>query len=321
MLKKLRIIFAGTPDFAAQHLLYLLQYKEKYKIVGILTQPDKPSGRGKKIIFNPVKILALKYFIPILQPSTLNALEVYWWIKKHSVDIMIVIAYGLIVPKMILNMIPLGCINIHCSLLPRWRGASPVQRAILAGDQNTGITIIQMNEYLDAGDILYQLNCEISLNDTSASVYQKLLRLGLIAIYHTLELLILGKLKPKKQEDNNLIYATKIKKYEAYINWDSSAINIERSIRAFIPWPVSFFIINDKIIKIWNANVTYKNTNAMPGTILYTNKQGIGIATAEGVLNIIELQMEGKRIMTINDFLNARRNMFIVGKQIVNIPV
>ncbi|MGP1954887.1 MAG: methionyl-tRNA formyltransferase, partial [Arsenophonus sp. NC-QC1-MAG3] len=182
----LRIIFAGTPDFAAQHLAALLTIKNKYKIVGVLTQPDKLVGRGRKLTSSPVKTLAEKKNIPIFQPTTLKIAESHNWIKNQHADVMVVVAYGLILPEIILNMLPMGCLNVHGSLLPRWRGAAPIQRSILAGDKETGITIMQMDIGLDTGDMLYKVSCPIELKDTSVTLYQKLAKLSPIALLHTL---------------------------------------------------------------------------------------------------------------------------------------
>ncbi|BGI50853.1 MAG: methionyl-tRNA formyltransferase [Arsenophonus endosymbiont of Ceratovacuna japonica] len=313
MSKCLRVIFAGTPDFAAQHLAVLLQNKYKYHIVGVLTKSDKPSGRGKKILQSPVKILAKEYNIPIFQPMTLKTIESQCWIRNKYADIMIVVAYGLIIPEIILNMIPIGCINIHGSLLPRWRGAAPVQRSILAGDKETGITIIKMDIGLDTGDILYKISCPIELNDTSLMLYKKLIKIGPIALLHTIDLLMSGKIRPEKQNNIFANYAKKINKDEALINWKNTAEQIERYIRAFNPWPISYFIIDDKLIKVWNAEFTNISTS-LPGTILSADKSGIKIATGKGILNILTIQPAGKKIMLVKDFLNSNYKLFTPGR-------
>ncbi|MGP1939143.1 MAG: methionyl-tRNA formyltransferase [Arsenophonus sp. ET-DL9-MAG3] len=312
----LRIIFAGTSDFSEQHLVALLCKKDKYKIVGVLTKPDKPVGRGKKITLSPVKILAKKAHIPILQPTTLKTKENQRWIKSQHADVMVVVAYGFILPEIILNMLPMGCLNVHCSLLPRWRGAAPIQRSILADDKKTGITIIQMNVSLDAGDILYRISCPIEPKDTTATLYKKLVILGPIALIHTLDLLTSGQIKPEKQNDRFAIYAKKISKNEALIDWILSAERIERCIRAFNPWPLSYFIFSNQLIKILHANVIYHKINSTPGTILNVNKTGIKIATGEGILNILKIQPAGKKIMLTGDFLNSRKEWFFPGRVI-----
>ncbi|MGP1930635.1 MAG: methionyl-tRNA formyltransferase [Arsenophonus sp. ET-YP4-MAG3] len=312
----LRIIFAGTNDFSEQHLAVLLNKKDKYKVVGVLIQPDKPVGRGKKIILSPVKILAKKARIPILQPITLKTKENQDWIKNHHADVMIVVSYGLILPEVVLNILPMGCLNVHCSLLPRWRGAAPIQRSILASDKKTGITIIQMDVNIDTGDILYKISCSIELKDTTETLYKKLLRLGPIALIHTLDLLTSGQIKPEKQNDKFAIYAKKLNKDEALIDWTLSAEEIERCIRAFNPWPSSYFVFSNQLIKVLYADVIYHKINSYPGTILNVNKTGIKVATGKNILNILKIQPAGKKIMLINDFLNSRKELFFPGRVI-----
>ncbi|MFP3029026.1 MAG: methionyl-tRNA formyltransferase [Arsenophonus sp.] len=316
----LRIIFAGTPDFAAQHLYALLNSKDKYQIVGILTQPDKPSGRGQKLTSSPVKILAEKKNIPIFQSTSLKTQESQCWIKNQHADIMVVVAYGLILPEFILNMLPMGCINVHASLLPRWRGAAPIQRSILAGDKETGITIMQMDKCLDTGDILYKVSCPIELKDTSVTLYQKLVKLSPIALLHAIDLLTSGQAKLKKQNNIFANYSKKLSKNEALIDWRLSAEQIERCIRAFNPWPISYFIVADQPIKVWYAEVIYNDIQASPGTILSADKRGIKVATAKGILNILKIQPASKKIMLASDFLNSPHRQFIPGK-IINSPL
>ncbi|MGP1932288.1 MAG: methionyl-tRNA formyltransferase [Arsenophonus sp.] len=310
----LRIIFAGTSDFSEKHLSALLNRKDKYQIVSVLTKPDKPVGRGQKIRLNPVKMLAQKFNIPIFQPITLKTIESQYWIRDQYADVMIVVSYGLILPKIILNILPMGCINVHGSLLPRWRGAAPIQRSILAADKETGITIIQMNISLDSGDILYKVSCPIELKDTSLSLYQKLIEIGPIALIHTLDLLILGKIKPEKQNHEIANYAKKLSKDEALIDWMISAEQIERCIRAFNPWPLSYFIIEDKLIKVLHAEVIYHEIKELPGTIINADKTGIKVATGKYILNILKIQPASKKIMFVSDFINSRQEWFITGK-------
>ena len=316
----LRIIFAGTPDFAAQHLAALLSLKDKYQIVGVLTQPDKPAGRGRKLASSPVKILAQEAAIPIFQPTTLKTAESQCWIENQHADVMVVVAYGLILPEIVLKMLPLGCLNVHGSLLPRWRGAAPIQRSIWAGDKETGITIMQMDIGLDTGDMLYKISCPIEPKDTSTTLYQKLAKLGPITLQHTLDLLTSGQANPEKQNDTFANYAEKLSKDEALIDWTLSAVQIERCVRAFNPWPVSYFIIEEQPIKVWHAEVISQEINALPGTILSADKTGIKVVTAEGILNILQIQPAGKKIMLASDFLNSRHEWFIPGK-IINSPL
>ncbi|VAY02400.1 Methionyl-tRNA formyltransferase [Arsenophonus endosymbiont of Aleurodicus dispersus] len=316
MLNNLRIIFAGTPDFAAQHLAALLLIKDKYQIVGVITQPDKPAGRGRRLTSSTVKTLAEKNNIPILQPTTLKTAESQRWIENQHADVIIVVAYGLILPEMVLNMLPMGCINVHGSLLPRWRGAAPIQRSIWAGDKETGITIMQMDIGLDTGDMLYKVSCPIELKETSATLYQKLAKLGPIALLHTLDLLTSGKAKPEKQHERLANYTKKLSKNEALIDWTLSAEQIERCIRAFNPWPVSYFMMADKPIKVWYAEVINHEIDRSPGIILSADKTGIKVATAKGILNILKIQPAGKKIMLASDFLNSHHEWFIPNRMI-----
>lgn len=320
MVNCLRIIFAGTSDFAAQHLDALFRIKDKHTIIGVLTRPDKPAGRGQKLTPSPVKILAKEINIPIFQPSTLKTTKTKRWIENQHADLMVVVSYGLILPEFILNILPMGCLNVHGSLLPRWRGAAPIQRSILAGDKVTGITIIKMDVGLDAGDMLYKISCPISLNDTSVMLYQKLSKLGPIALIHTLDLLTSGQIIPEKQDDMFATYAKKLSKNEALIDWKLSAEQIERCIRAFNPYPVSYFTIADQLIKVWHAEIIYHKIDALPGTILSADKTGIKIATGKDIINILKIQPSNKKIMLAREFLNSRHELFIPGK-VLNTPL
>lgn len=313
MFHTIRIIFAGTSSFSAYHLDTLIQFK--YKVVGILTKPDQPSGRGNQIVYNPVKKLAKKHNLPIYQPYTLNTYESQKWILNLQADIIIVVSYGLIFPDTILNIPRFGCINVHGSLLPRWRGAAPIQRALLAGDTNTGVTIIQMNSNLDAGDILYSSICEICPNDTSASLYNRLMYLGSRALLIVLEKIISGRIKVKLQNHTNITYAKKIKKTEAKINWYLSSIYLTRCIRAFNPFPGSYISYLGKNIKIWEAYaIDIKEISLrIPGTIIDINKNGIYVVTGQGALILTKLQFEGKKVISIQDLLNSQKKYFFPG--------
>lgn len=314
MSESLRIIFAGTPDFAARHLDALLS--SHHKIVGVFTQPDRPAGRGNKLTSSPVKQLAEQHQIPVFQPKSLRPEENQVLVKQLNVDVMVVVAYGLILPLTVLNMPSLGCINVHGSLLPRWRGAAPIQRSIWAGDSETGITIMQMDEGLDTGDMLHKLTCPISPNDTSASLYDKLAQLGPLALLNTLEQLASGQITPEKQDDALASYANKLSKEEAKLYWSLSADRLERCIRAFNPWPISYFMIDGQPVKVWSAEVMDKSSNAQPGTIIEASKAGIQVATSQGILNMTQLQPSGKKAMSAQDLLNSRREWFAVGNRL-----
>nr|WP_268991739.1 methionyl-tRNA formyltransferase [Limnobaculum eriocheiris] len=310
----MRIIFAGTPDFAARHLDALLS--SHHQIVGVFTQPDRPAGRGNKLTPGPVKQLAEQHDIPVFQPKSLRPEENQRLVAQLNADVMVVVAYGLILPLAVLNMPRLGCINVHGSLLPRWRGAAPIQRSLWAGDSETGITIMQMDEGLDTGDMLYKLTCPILPEDTSATLYDKLASLGPEGLLNTLAALSEGTIKAEKQDDALANYADKLSKEEAKLDWSLSAAQLERCIRAFNPWPVSYFIIDDQPIKVWAADVIEGNSQAEPGTILEAGKSGIQIATAQGILNITQLQPAGKKAMSAQDLLNSRREWFISGQRL-----
>ncbi|WAX71092.1 methionyl-tRNA formyltransferase [Gallibacterium anatis] len=317
-MKPLNIIFAGTPDFAAQHLQALLA--SQHRVIAVYTQPDKPAGRGKKLQPSAVKQLALAHNLPIFQPKSLRKEEAQQQLAQLNADVMVVVAYGLILPKAVLAMPRLGCLNVHGSLLPRWRGAAPIQRAIWAGDEQTGVTIMQMDEGLDTGDMLHKVSCEISKDETSASLYQKLATLAPQALIEVLDHLEEGKYPPQAQQNEFSNYAEKLSKEEAKLDWSLPAVQLERCIRAFNPWPISWLQTtdaqgNNQILKVYQATVL-PHQNQTVGTVLQANKQGIQIATADGVLNITQLQPAGKKPMTVQDFLNGRSDWFEVGKQL-----
>lgn len=308
MSEPLKIIFAGTPDFAAKHLAALLG--TRHQIVGVLTRHDKPAGRGKKLTPSPVKVLAEENQLPVFQPISLRDSENQQWIKNQNADLMIVVAYGLILPQAVLDIPRLGCLNVHGSLLPRWRGAAPIQRSIWAGDTETGVTIMQMDAGLDTGDMLYKAICPISTSDTSASLYDKLAITGPEALIHTVEMLSAGQCVAEKQDDSLANYAEKLSKEEARINWQDDAVHIERCIRAFNPWPMSYFMVEEQLIKVWQAEVFADKHDKQPGTIISADKKGICIATGNGILNITQLQPPGKKAMSAQDILNSRREWF-----------
>ena len=306
----LKIIFAGTPDFAARHLDALLA--SEHQVVAVFTQPDRPAGRGNKLTPSPVKVLAQSNEIPVFQPTSLRPEESQQLVANLQADIMVVVAYGLILPKAVLDMPRLGCINVHGSLLPRWRGAAPIQRALWAGDSETGVTIMQMDVGLDTGDMLYKLTCPVTAEDTSATLYDKLAQLGPQGLLETLSQLADNRAHPEKQDEALANYADKLSKEEARLNWQLPAMQLERCIRAFNPWPMSFFNIDDQPIKVWQASVL-PHADKQPGEIIQADKQGIKIATAEGVLNLLQLQPAGKKPMSAQDLLNSRREWFEPG--------
>ncbi|HBU92656.1 methionyl-tRNA formyltransferase [Leclercia adecarboxylata] len=314
MSTSLRIIFAGTPDFAARHLDALLS--SGHQVVGVFTQPDRPAGRGKKLMPSPVKVLAEEHGLPVFQPASLRPQENQQLVADLNADVMVVVAYGLILPKAVLDMPRLGCLNVHGSLLPRWRGAAPIQRSLWAGDADTGVTIMQMDVGLDTGDMLYKLSCPITDEDTSATLYDKLAELGPKGLIDTLQQLADNRVQPEVQDEALVTYAEKLSKEEARLDWSLPAAQLERCIRAFNPWPMSWLEIDGQPVKVWQASVIAGPVNAAPGTIVEANKQGIQVATVEGILNLESLQPAGKKAMSAQDLLNSRREWFTPGNSL-----
>lgn len=315
-MKSLNIIFAGTPDFAAQHLQAILN--SQHNVIAVYTQPDKPAGRGKKLQASPVKQLAEQNNIPVYQRKSLRKEEAQSELKALNADVMVVVAYGLILPKAVLDAPRLGCLNVHGSILPRWRGAAPIQRSIWAGDAQTGVTIMQMDEGLDTGDMLHKVYCDILPTETSTSLYNKLAELAPSALIDVLDNLENGKFIAEKQDDSQSNYAEKLSKEEAQLDWSLPAMQLERNIRAFNPWPIAYFSTEDKdgnaqTLKVYQAEVL-PNQDKPAGTILSADKNGIQIATVDGVLNLLQLQPAGKKPMSAQDLLNGRAEWFTIGK-------
>jgi len=287
-------------------------------MVAVYTQPDRPAGRGRKLQASPVKSLALAHAIPVYQPANFKDTADIDILQKLDADLMIVAAYGLLLPPAILEAPRLGCINVHASLLPRWRGAAPIQRAILAGDAETGITIMQMNEGLDTGDMLLKRSCSIDRTDTGGSLHDKLARLGGEALLAALEELKMGKLQPQAQDDAQSNYAAKLSKKEAQLDWDKDAQRLARQVRAFNPWPVTQTHVNDKVLRIQRAEAIDAASTAEPGTVIACNKAGIDIATGNGLLRLQQLQPPGKKAMDAAAFLNGYADLLPVGTCLSN---
>ncbi len=314
MSQSLRIVFAGTPDFAARHLAALLS--SEHEVIAVYTQPDRPAGRGKKLTASPVKHLALEHNIPVYQPENFKSDEAKQALASLNADIMVVVAYGLLLPKAVLDTPKLGCINVHGSILPRWRGAAPIQRSIWAGDAETGVTIMQMDVGLDTGDMLKIATLPIDASDTSSSMYDKLAELGPQALVDGLSDIAQGTAVAVKQDDALANYAQKLSKEEAKIDWTLSAQAIERCVRAFNPWPMSHFSVAENQIKVWQSRVETGNSTHAPGTIIQADKTGIYVATGEGILVLESLQIPGKKALPVQDILNARASWFEVGTQL-----
>ena len=310
---KLKIIFAGTPEFAAKHLEKLID--DNFDVIACYTQPDRPAGRGKKLQPSAVKTLALEHNIPVCQPESLKSENALEELAAWNADLMIVVAYGLLLPKAALETPTFGCINVHGSILPKWRGAAPIQRAVLEGDATTGVTIMQMDIGLDTGDMLHIETCDITAEDTSGSVYEKLQTIGPDALVKTVNDIANGNINPEKQDNEQATYAHKLTKQEAEINWSESAEVIERKIRGYQPWPVAYANFSGNVVKIWNAEIVDQTGEA--GTILAADKTGIVIATANQAIKIKQLQPQGKKAMSVTDFINGRADWVTVGTNLL----
>ena len=315
----LNIIFAGTPDFAAKHLQALIN--SEHNIVAVYCPQDKPAGRGKKLTACAVKQLAVEHNIEVLQPVNFKNEEDQNHLASYNADVMVVVAYGLLLPQVILDTPRLGCVNVHGSLLPRWRGAAPIQRSLEMGDSETGVTIMQMDIGFDTGDMLLKASCPITADDTSASLYEKLAELGPKALLTTMAQMAQGSHKAIPQDDELANYAHKLNKDEAELDWSLSADVLDRKIRAFQPWPFAQinFAEGDKQhrIKVWKATPnSEKSTSAKPGTIVHVDKKGIEVATGEGTITFTSLQLPGKKALSVADLLNGRSDWFRVGQSI-----
>jgi methionyl-tRNA formyltransferase len=310
----LRIVFAGTPDFAAESLKALLQSGE-HEVVAVYTQPDRPAGRGRELKASPVKELAVARKIPVLQPLNFKDSSIVAELAALEPDLMVVAAYGLILPRSVLDIPRLGCLNVHASLLPRWRGAAPIQRAILAGDRETGITIMQMEEGLDTGPMRLRMSCPISASDTAGSLHDRLALLGGEALVAALELLEEGELPAEKQDDSLATYATKLSKEEARLDWTRPAAELDRAVRAYNPVPVAFTTLGDQTLRVWEARATDATTFCTPGMIIAAGREGLAVACGGGsVLCIETLQLPGGKPLSILQLLNARRDQLAAGQ-------
>lgn len=310
----LRIVFAGTPDFAAHHLRTLLA--GPHQLVGVYTQPDRPAGRGKKLHASPVKTLALEHHLPVFQPETLKSEPAQAELAALNADIMVVVAYGLLLPKAVLDTPRLGCINVHASLLPRWRGAAPIQRAIEAGDTESGVTIMQMDVGLDTGDMLVKAHCPIGPDDTAGALHDRLAELGGPALMTALEQLAQGCAQPEAQDDTQSTYAPKITKVEAALDWARPADELARQVRAFNPFPICHTRRAESTdsFRVWEAKALAHDGPEAPGTVLSVSEAGIGVACGEGQLQLTRLQLPGKKALPVAELLRGRADLFAVGE-------
>lgn len=298
----MKIVFMGTPDFAAGALLALIE--AGHEILAVVTQPDKPKGRSSQLVFSPVKEVALKSGIPVFQPVKIKTPEAVEELKKYEADIYIVAAFGQILSQEILDIPKFGCLNIHASLLPKYRGASPIQHVIIDGEKKTGVTIMQMNAGLDTGDMLYKKEVVIEEDDTFETLHDKLMVIGGQAIVEMLPLLEAGKITPEKQNDEESNYASLISKSMGIIDFNKESIVIDRLVRGMNPWPSAYTYYNGKQLKVWKVKVSGQdNESTEPGTVIAVNKDSIEVSCAKGSILIYELQLEGKKRMSAHDFL------------------
>lgn len=307
----LKIVFAGTPDFAAVHLAALL--RSQHQVCAVFTQPDRPAGRGKKVLPSPVKQLALAHHIDVQQPLSLKSAEAQASLMALGADVLIVVAYGLLLPQAILDIPRLGCLNVHASLLPRWRGAAPIQRAIEAGDPCTGITIMQMDKGLDTGAMLKVSECPIAADDTAATLHDRLAALGPPVLLATLAEIAAGTQSATAQDNSLATYAAKLTKDEAQIDWREPAGLVVRRIRAFNPFPVAFTDLGDIRLRIFAARALPQTHNTTPGQLLHAGSS-LEVACGNGsVLAIDQLQMPGKRVLASRDLVNGTGTLFTPG--------
>lgn len=299
----MKVIFMGTPDFSVATMETLIE--AGHEVVLAVTQPDKPKGRGKEMQFSPVKECAMKYGIPVYQPERVRKPECMEVLRSYEADVMVVIAFGQILPKEILEMTPYGCVNVHASLLPKYRGAAPIQWAIINGEMVTGVTTIQMDEGIDTGDILLKTEVLLDPKETGGSLHDKLARAGAELCVETLKALEEKTIVPKKQGETTTAYARMLDKQLGNIDWNQSAEAIERLIRGLTPWPSAYSGWNGKVMKIWGAEAVSGMGGKIPGTIVKVEKDGFFVQTGEGLLRILELQIPGKKRMDAGAFLRG----------------
>jgi len=303
----LRIVFAGTPDFAVPSLRAAARHNE---VVAVYTQPDRPAGRGRGLQASPVKLEAVQRGIPVLQPENFKSSISKDALRALQPDLMVVVAYGLLLPRSVLSIPQYGCWNVHASLLPRWRGAAPIQRAIEAGDAGTGVCLMQMEAGLDTGPVLLEQRTQIGTNETGGQLHDRLAELGAQVLADGLGLLRVGmRIPPKPQPDEGASYARKLDKAEARLDWSQPAIALERKVRAFNPWPIAEAVLGGERLRIHGAIAIDAAHSAVPGSVLAAGRDGIDVACGEGVLRIRVLQREGGKAITSADYINARRDL------------
>ncbi|ALB24275.1 Methionyl-tRNA formyltransferase [Piscirickettsia salmonis] len=319
-MKSLKIVFAGTPEFAAEILSMVA--KTSHQVIAVYSQPDRPQGRGRKLVATPVKQLAETLNIGVFQPESLKTLADQDALRALEPDLMIVAAYGMLLPEAVLKIPVLGCINVHTSLLPRWRGAAPIQRAIEAGDHESGVTIMQMDTGLDTGDSLAQARCAIACTDTSVDLYYKLLNLTADVLPQVINNLAENDVIRTAQGEQGATYARKLSKQEACLDWSDSAVMLDCKIRAFNPWPIAFSVLDGENVRIWQAKVLTVASDRVvsrqyepePGTIIQHHAEGIEVMTGAGHLLIQQLQLPGSKVLSAREVLNGKAARFAVGR-------
>jgi methionyl-tRNA formyltransferase len=302
---RLRLAFAGTPEFAVPHLAACRG--PDVEIVAVYTQPDRPAGRGRQVAPSPVKRAALELGLTVEQPETLRDAQAQQRLRDLHLDLLVVVAYGLILPRKVLAVPRLGCWNIHASLLPRWRGTAPIQRALLAGDAETGVCLMQMEAGLDTGPVLLRQSIEINAADTGGSLHDRLAALGAGLLAEGLQRALRGEdMSPQPQAETGATYARKLEKSEAALDWTEPAAALERKVRAFMPWPVAEAQLGGERLRIWSAQVLHSQSGAPPGNVIAAQRDGIDVACGDGVLRVTRIQRAGGKPMAVSEYLNAR---------------
>ncbi|WFP52213.1 methionyl-tRNA formyltransferase [Methylomonas sp. EFPC3] len=298
----MKIVFAGTPEFAVPTLQTLID--SPHEVIAAYTQPDRPAGRGRKLTASPIKDLALTAGIPVAQPENFKTAEAIQALADLKPELLVVVAYGLILPQAVLDIPKFGCINVHGSLLPRWRGAAPIHRAVMAGDAKTGVTIMKVVKKLDAGDMLLKLECPISADATSSELHDRLAELGAQGLLQVVDMIERGALQAEAQDESLVTYAHKLEKQEALIDWRQSAVELDRKIRGLNAWPVAQTTFAGQILRVWRSEVLAKAATLAPGTI-DSSAQALDVATGDGMLRLLEVQLPGGKRINGKDFLNA----------------
>lgn len=311
MMNSLNIVFAGTPEFGLPCLEAL--HQSPHTLSAIYTQPDRPAGRGRKVQASAVKQWALAHQLPVYQPLNFKTTQALTELADLKPDLMIVIAYGLILPQAVLDIPRLGCINVHASILPRWRGASPIHQAVLAGDKQSGVTIMQMDAGMDTGNMLCTATCPISESDTTGSVHDRLATLAAQPLLATLDQIVQGQSHPEVQNNAEATYAGKISKEEALLNWQERAVKLDRQIRAFNPWPIAYTRLGEEVLRLHQAQWVDQSCTQAPGTIIKLDKKGMLVATGDKSLLVTKIQFAGAKAITVADWLNSGKTQLHEG--------